>query len=83
MTYLICKVGQGHIFLLSPMLMSYGAMGHLIVASGCGAGAPNIRTDVRPSRCTDVRTHVRMYGGLHYIPHFDYRRLGIIRCIME
>jgi hypothetical protein len=47
MTYLICKVGQGYNFLLSPMLVSFGATGHLIVASGCGAGAPNVWTDVR------------------------------------
>jgi hypothetical protein len=46
-TYLLCEVGQGHNFLLSPMLMSYGAMGHLIVTSGCGAGAPNIQMDIR------------------------------------
>jgi hypothetical protein len=26
LTYLIRKVGQGHNFLLSPMLMSYGAI---------------------------------------------------------
>jgi hypothetical protein len=40
-TYLIYKVGQGYNFLLFPMLMSYGAMGHLILASSCSAGAPN------------------------------------------
>jgi hypothetical protein len=56
--YLICKLGQGHNFLLSPMLMSYGATGHLIVANGCSAGIPNVRIDVRTYGRTDVRKEV-------------------------
>jgi hypothetical protein len=46
-TYLICKVGQGQNFWLSPMIVSYGSIWHLIVASGCNAEAPNVRMDVR------------------------------------